>query len=116
MSHRLLQRDHPRSFALVAKSHTLILRYSESVSGHGSSKSNSVQTTPTTRCMVDFVATHDVDFVDYREAFPSSVHGTLGLVGLRQDAFLCVITGATRVAELRPGETVEQITGVEFCE
>lgn len=66
--------------------------------------------------MVEFTSLQDIDLTQYREASSTSLHGTLGLISLGEDAFLCVISGATRVAVVRPGETVERITGVEFCE
>lgn len=41
--------------------------------------------------------------------------GTLGLITLNNDVFLCVITGSEEVATVRPGETVQKIFAVEFC-
>jgi len=40
----------------------------------------------------------------------------LGLITLNNDVFLCVITGSEEVATVRPGETVQKIFAVEFCE
>lgn len=57
---------------------------------------------------------HEVDLSDYRTLSPLPVHGTLGLITISNDVFLCVVTGATKVASVRPGETVEKIFGVEF--
>jgi hypothetical protein len=66
------------------------------------------------KCMVEFADVESVDLSDYRTLSPLPVHGTLGLITISNDVFLCVVTGATKVAALRPGETVERIHGVEF--
>jgi hypothetical protein len=42
------------------------------------------------------------------------VYGTLGLINIKTDVFLCVITEALPVAAVRPGENVQRITSVEF--
>lgn len=56
----------------------------------------------------------DVDLRDYRTLSPVPVRGTLGLITINNDVFLCLVTGATKVAVVRPGETVEKIYAVEF--
>jgi hypothetical protein len=38
----------------------------------------------------------------------------LGLISVGGDVFLCVVTHASRVATVRPGETVERILSVQF--
>ena len=48
--------------------------------------------------MVEFTAHSDVDLRDYRVLRASGVHGTLGLININADVFLCVISGAVRVA------------------
>lgn len=53
---------------------------------------------------------------DYRTLSPSGVHGTLGLITINDDVFLCIVSAAARVASIRPGETVQRISSVEFCE
>ena len=111
MALQLLLREYPRSLALVAKSHALILRHNAVAVGAETSITGSAP-----RCIVEFSSLQNVDPTQYREAYPSNLHGTLGLINLGDDTFLCVISGATRVAVVRPGETVERITGVEFCE
>jgi hypothetical protein len=40
--------------------------------------------------------------------------GCLGLISIGRDIFLCVITSAKEVAQVRPGEVVSRILGVEF--
>ena len=64
--------------------------------------------------MVEFADASTVDLSDYRTLSPLPVHGTLGLITIANDVFLCLVTGASRVATVRPGETVEKIYGVEF--
>lgn len=48
--------------------------------------------------MVEFTALEDVDLTGYRVLRASGVHGTLGLININADCFLCVISGAVRVA------------------
>lgn len=50
---------------------------------------------------------------DYRR-LSSTVQGTLGLVTLNGDVFLCVVNSSRRVATVRPGETIQVIQSVEF--
>lgn len=127
MSIRVLLRDYPqRSIALVTPSHALIFRHTPSAiedsrNGNGSLTSlQSTQVRPsvdgaaTPKCMVEFSSVESVDLSEYRTLSPLPVHGTLGLITLNNDVFLCVVTGATKVANVRPGETVEKIFGVEF--
>jgi hypothetical protein len=64
--------------------------------------------------MVEFADLEGVDISDYRTLGPVPIHGTLGLITISGDVFLCVVTGATKVASVRPGETVEKIFAVEF--
>jgi hypothetical protein len=64
--------------------------------------------------MVEFADVSSVDLNDYRTLSPLPVHGTLGLITISNDVFLCVITSASKVADVRPGETVQRISGVEF--
>jgi hypothetical protein len=64
--------------------------------------------------MVEFADVSSVDLGDYRTLSPLPVHGTLGLITINNDVFLCVVTGAAKVASVRPGETVEKIYAVEF--
>lgn len=70
------------------------------------------QTAP--RCIVEFADLGAVDLADYRTLSPVQIQGTLGLITINGDVFLCVVTGATKVAAVRPGETVEKIFAVEF--
>ena len=116
MSLQLLMRTGPqRSLALVADTHAIIFRQSVSSLkadpvGNGSSSKVS-----TSRCMVEFSPLGNVNLEDYRALRLSGLHGTLGLVNISREIFLCVITRASRVATVRPDETVQRIVSVEFC-
>ncbi|KAI0401223.1 SacI homology domain-containing protein [Xylaria palmicola] len=102
-SSQLLIRDHPhRAIAIVTKSHALVFRHSP-----GSEP-------PASKCMVEFAPVSRDLLSDFRPLIPRPIYGTLGLVSIDRDVFLCVITQASRVATLRPGETVEKIVSVEF--
>lgn len=120
MSIRVLLRSHPhRAIAFVTSSHALIIRHSSSsiepvtilssVSAQGSSGNGAA------RCMVDFSPLNAVDLSDYRPLTPLPIEGTLGLITVDNDVFLCAVNGSTRVATVRPGETVQKVESVEFC-
>ena len=55
----------------------------------------------------------NADLREYR-TISRSVHGTLGLITIEHDIFLCVVTGERKAATVRPGETVQQISCVDF--
>lgn len=57
-----------------------------------------------------------VDLDDYRRLSSQPCLGTLGLITLGGDIFICVITGAREVASVRPGEAVLRIHAVQFRE
>ena len=63
--------------------------------------------------MVEFTEKSATDLAGFRTV--SKAQGTLGLVTLNNDVFLCVVTGSLKVAVVRPGETVQKIHSVEFC-
>ncbi|KAK8244636.1 SacI homology domain-containing protein [Phyllosticta capitalensis] len=123
---RVLIRDYPhRSIALATESHVLVFRHSSSSterSGNGfysggvnasqSSVSSAGGNAP--KCMVEFSESQEIDLGDYRSLSSQSVHGTLGLITVNNDVFLCVVSAATRAATVRPGETVQKILSVNF--
>jgi hypothetical protein len=120
---RVLLCDYPnRAIALVTQSHALIFRHSPTTSDlvkSGSLTSTnssriSVDSQSTPRCMVDFSSLHSVDLGDYRTLSPRPAHGTLGLITIENDVFICIVTSASKVATVRPGETVEKISAVQF--
>jgi hypothetical protein len=123
-SSQLLIREYPhRAIAIVSSSHALIFRYSPTTNealGDGSlapvsgARPRAGSEGPVSKCMVEFshITKHLLD--DFRPLTPRPVFGTLGLISINQDVFLCVVTQASRVASLRPGETVERIANVDF--
>lgn len=120
MSTRVLLRDHPhRSLALVSEEYALVFRHSHGAvdsSNNGSSSSLALPTgarnSAAPRCMVEFNPTASVDLQGYRMVV--STKGTLGLITLNNDVFICMVTGSIEVANVRPGETVQRIYSVEF--
>jgi hypothetical protein len=120
MSTRVLLRDHPhRSLALVSDEYALIFRHSHGAvdsSNNGSSSSPALPSgtrhSAAPRCMVEFKPSASVDLQGYRMVVTTK--GTLGLITLNNDVFICMITGSIEVANVRPGETVQRIYSVEF--
>lgn len=109
MSIKLRVRDTAsRTLALTADRHTLIFRHVPS------QEPASVQSSPrvTPRCIVDF--SDQVDLSEFRLLRTSDFYGTLGLINIGADVFLCLITNAVRVASVRPGESVHRILSVDF--
>lgn len=121
-SSQLYIRDYPhRSIAIVSSSHALIFRYSSSSAGANGSLTSlaSTRSRPNgdpaaSKCMVEFTQITKKTLAEYRPLTPRPIFGTLGLISVEGDVFLSVVTHATRVATLRPGETVERIASVAF--
>jgi hypothetical protein len=125
-SSQILVRDYPhRAIAIVSSTHALILRYSQttgeaiangSLPSFSSSRprANSASESAHSKCIVEFSAVSKQLLAEYRPLTPRPIYGTLGLIALGRDVFFCVITHASRVATLRPGETVERILSVQF--
>ncbi|TKA27759.1 hypothetical protein B0A50_04860 [Salinomyces thailandicus] len=112
---KLFIRDSPRAIALATESHVLILRHSPTTvhpSRLGSTTSVGEGSAP--RCVVEFAPWEGQDMSEYRSLSSLRVHGTLGLVTISGDVFLCVVTSSTTVATARPGEGVQKISSVEF--
>ncbi|KAK7745367.1 Inositol-1,4,5-trisphosphate 5-phosphatase 1 [Cytospora paraplurivora] len=128
-SSQLLIRDFPhRAIAIVSNGHALIFRHSPTTSeaiANGSLTSvpsarpragtgASLADTSAPRCIVEFTAVTEHTLSEYRSLTPRPIYGTLGLISVERDVFLSVITHASRVSTLRPGETIERILAVEF--
>ncbi|KXH63764.1 hypothetical protein CSAL01_00022 [Colletotrichum salicis] len=121
-SSQLYIRDYPhRSIAIVSASHALIFRYSSSSTGANGSLTSlaSTRSRPNgdpaaSKFMVEFTQITKKTLAEYRPLTPRPIFGTLGLISVEGDVFLSVVTHATRVATLRPGETVERIASVAF--
>lgn len=121
MSVRVLLRDYPhRTIALATDDHALVFRHSPSTTDGGFNASTSSlhsnqsgHSHGAPQCMVEFSTLASLDLGGYRSL--SSAQGTLGLITLHNDVFLCVVTGASKSATVRPGETVQRIHSVQFC-
>lgn len=101
---RVLRREQPnRSIALQGSDHVLIF--------HHNAADERSKTAP--RCQVEFSEIASVDLKGFRPL--GAGYGTLGLVTLNEDVFVCVITGASQAANVRPGESVAKIDNVDFC-
>ena len=124
MAARVLLRDQPhRAIALTTSSHVLIFRHSStSRAGSASTTSLHIQAagsgiageTGGPRCIVELAEVEKVDLSGYKP-ISLSVHGTLGLITVEDDVFLCVVSGTSRAAQRRPEETVNRILSVDFC-
>jgi len=115
---KVLIREHPhRAIALATPTHVLIFRHSLSSTdntSHNASQTSLSNFGSAPRCMVEFSERDTADLREYRSLSTLSVYGTLGLITLNNDVFLCVVSKASKVATLRPGESVQQIQSVEF--
>lgn len=120
MSIRVLIKEYPhRAIALATSTHALVLRHSASStenSGNNNTSSTSLGSNgpSAARCMVEFSRVEEVDLSDYRGLHSVNVHGTLGLITVDNNVFLVVVNGASKVATVRPGETVQRIHSVGF--
>lgn len=111
MSLRVLLQDHPqRAIVIATDTHALLFRHSPPNAADGGSLKASQP-----RSIVQFSTLKALDLSHYRSLYHTGVHGTLGLININTDIFLCLISKAVRVATVRPGETVQRIEGVEFC-
>ena len=122
MSIRILIKEYPhRAIALTTTTHALVLRHS-STTTENNGFSNASQTSlasngsASARAMVEFSTVEEMDLSDYRPMNMVNAHGTLGLITVNGDIFLVVVNGASRVATVRPGETIQRIHSVGFCE
>lgn len=108
-----LRKSPSRAIALATDSHLLILRHSSSSVGGKQGSSTSVNEGGAPKCIVEFSPWESQNMEGYRR-LSSTVQGTLGLVTLNGDVFLCVVNGSRKVATVRPGETIQVILSVEF--
>ena len=101
---RVLCQDYPqRKIALVASDNVLIFYHSVA--------STDIRHPP--RCQVVFSGISAVDLGAYRSL--GAGYGTLGLITLNEDVFVCVVSSSSHAATVRPGETVSRIDTVDFC-
>lgn len=112
---KLFLRDNPRTVALATDTHVLTLRHShQTVNPKTAGSTASVSDGGAPRCIVEFSQWGSQDMSEYRSLSSLKIHGTLGLVSLNNDVFLCVVNGSSTVATVRPGETIQRILSVEF--
>lgn len=122
MSIRVLIKEYPhRAIALSTSTHALILRHSStSIEQNGNYNASTTSlgsngsSAGSARCMVEFARIEDLDLTDYRSLSSVNAYGTLGLITVNGDIFLVVVNGARKVADVRPGETVQRIHSVGF--
>lgn len=107
---RILCRDYPeRAIALATSEYALVFQHGspDQVAGPRSGGKDAP------RCLVEFASISHLEADDYR--ILGYGHGTLGLITLDEEVFLCVVTRCSRAATVRPGETVSRIDNVDFC-
>jgi len=119
MTIRVLLRDYPqRAVALATDNCVLVFRNNishQANEARASRTSLDGQSGAQPQCIVEFTTVETADLEGYQDLSSLSVLGTLGLVTIAGDIFLCVVNAASRVASIRPGEHVQQINSVEFC-
>lgn len=123
MSIKVLLKEYPyRSIVLITSSHALVFHHSpssnpdnSSVTGYPTHSDASLvdKYGGAPRIMVEFSSLSAIDLHDYKP-FAHPCKGTLGLITLGRDVFICLVNSSSHVATLRPGERVERIHTVEF--
>lgn len=114
MSLRILVRDNPRAIALASDRHALIFRHSAGLGVDGVPETYNHQSS-IPKCIVQFSVLDSFESSAYHSLRASGIYGTLGLINVGTDIFLCVISTAQRVATVRLDEHVQKILSVEFC-
>ena len=120
MTIRLLVQDWPqRRVALATDRHILSFAASAGTTennARASTTSLPSQNASQAQCLVEFSGSDGIDLSTYRSLSSLTVLGTLGLVAIEGDIYLCVVSHASKVATVRPGENVYQINAVDFRE
>ncbi|OJD18585.1 hypothetical protein AJ78_01426 [Emergomyces pasteurianus Ep9510] len=112
MSLQVVCRDRPdRALALISDNHALILHHVAPVTSESASAAFYSHVSPP-KCHIEFASLDALDLSSYRNI--GRAHGTLGLIALGSDVFLCTISHASQAATVRPGETAQRIINVEF--
>lgn len=111
MSLRIHLRDEQlgRSIAITTDTHALVFHHD---AGQAPAVSSSP---PATRCMVEFSAVDQINLTEYKPLSFTGVHGTLGIINIKADVFICVISAASPAATVRPGDHIQRIVSVDFC-
>ncbi|KAK9585241.1 Inositol-1,4,5-trisphosphate 5-phosphatase 1 [Aspergillus fumigatus] len=106
---RVLCKDYPqRTLILATTDDALVFKAIATEVDHSTGKKER----DNIHCLVEFCSLSSVDLTGYRRLCDG--HGTLGLIALDGDVFLCVVTGASKAATVRPGEAVWRIDNVHF--
>lgn len=101
---RVLCKDYPqRTLILATTDDALVFKAIATEVDHSTGKKER----DNIHCLVEFCSLSSVDLTGYRRLCDG--HGTLGLIALDGDVFLCVVTGASKAATVRPGEAVWRI-------
>ncbi|KAE8371217.1 SacI homology domain-containing protein [Aspergillus bertholletiae] len=105
---RVFSRDNPqRTLAITTTDFALIFKHGSTAPAINKSLNNDPP-----RCLVEFATLQSIDPKDYR-ALGEGV-GTLGLITLGREVFLCIVTACSDAAAVRPGERVSKIDNVDF--
>ncbi|KAB8240151.1 SacI homology domain-containing protein [Aspergillus flavus] len=105
---RVFSRDNPqRTLTITTNDFALIFKHRSTAPTINKSPSNG-----TPRCLVEFATLQSVDLRGYR-ALGDGL-GTLGLITLGEEVFLCIVTACSDAAAVRPGETISKIDNVDF--
>ncbi|KAL8731734.1 MAG: hypothetical protein Q9166_003181 [cf. Caloplaca sp. 2 TL-2023] len=116
MSLRVFLQENPRVIILASEHHALIFRCTPPtvVAGLDGTSRIPLGQASAAKSVVESAALESLNLSGYRSLQASGIHGTLGLINIGTDVFLCVISAAIRVATVRPGENVQRILGAEF--
>lgn len=107
---RVLCRDQPRRSIALATSGCVL----EITQPHVDYNRNaSAKNQETNRCLLEAFFRSTADVQGYRVL--GEGWGTLGLISLNRDVFICIVSTSSRAATVRPGETVQKIENVDFC-
>jgi hypothetical protein len=107
---RVLCRDQPRRSIALATSDCVL----EITQPHvDNTRGGPAKNQDTNRYLLEAFFRSSEDLQGYRVL--GEGWGTLGLISLNNDVFICVVTSSSRAATVRPGETVLKIENVDFC-
>jgi len=102
-----------RDYAIALATNDSILEFQYASAPVDSSRNVLLSHQQATRCLVKYSPRSPEHLEGYR--LLGEGWGTLGLISLNNDVFICVVTGSSRAATLRPGENVLRIDNVDFC-
>ena len=110
MSLRISLQTHPtRCIQLVSRSHALLFS-----PGPETTAALHEGRPVAPKIAARFVPLEELDTAKSR-VLCASAHGTLGVISVGRELFVCVITAASSVALVRPGEPIQRILAVDFC-